>query len=148
MTRSKHFVSASLALWAAASTHAADHTVQMLNTGKDGSMVFEPAFLRVAVGDTVVFTPTQKGAHYSATLLVPDGARPWKGAVDQEHRVKIEKEGLYLYACEPHKMMGMVGVVQAGKAINLAQAKAVATKEQAGFAIGKDRFDKALALVK
>ncbi|MBI1907253.1 MAG: pseudoazurin [Rhodocyclales bacterium] len=130
-----------------ASAHAADHAVKMLNTGKDGSMVFEPAFVKVAVGDTVVFTPADKGAHNSASLLVPDGATAWKGGPDKEVRVKIEKEGVYLYVCEPHKVMGMVGVIQAGKSVNLPDAKAVAAKAQAAFALGKDRFDKALAQV-
>lgn len=136
------------ALMAVTSAHAAEHTVKMLNAGKDGSMVFEPAFVKVAVGDTVVFTPTEKAAHNSASLLVPAGAATWKGGPDQEVRVKIEKEGVYLYVCEPHKMMGMVGVIQAGKPVNLADAKAAAGKEQAAFATGKDRFDKALAQVK
>jgi hypothetical protein len=44
--------------------------------------------------------------------------------------------------------MGMVGVIQAGKPVNLAAARAAATKEQAMFALGNDRFDKALAQVK
>ena len=62
--------------------------------------------------------------------------------------MKIDKEGLYLYVCEPHRTLGMAGVIQAGRPLNLAEAKAVAAKEQAGFAMGKDRFDKALAQVK
>jgi len=127
---------------------AADHVVKMLNAGKDGTMVFEPSFIKVAVGDTVVFAPTEKAAHNSASVLLPEGAKPWKGAADTEIKVKIEKEGVYLYACEPHKVMGMVGVIQAGKPVNLALAKAAAAKEQATFAMGKDRFDKALARVK
>lgn len=122
--------------------------VNMLNTGKDGSMVFEPAFVRVAVGDTVVFKPTQVGGHNSASVHVPPGATPWNGAFDKETRVRIEKDGVYLYACVPHKVMGMVGVIQAGKPVNLAAAREAAKKEAASFAMGKDRFDKALAQVK
>jgi pseudoazurin len=146
--RLRPVLGALLLLAAAASANAADHTVKMLTAGKDGSMVFEPAFVKVAVGDTVVFTPTEKAAHNSASLLVPAGAKTWKGGPDQELKVTIDKEGIYLYACQPHKMMGMVGVIQAGKPDNLAAAKAAAAKEAAGFAMGKDRFDKALALVK
>jgi pseudoazurin len=128
---------------------AADHVVNMLNTGAGGqTMVFEPAFVRVAVGYTVIFKPTQVGAHYAATVLVPDGAKPFRGEVDKEHRVKIEREGLYLYVCEPHKPMGMVGVIQAGKPVNLAKAREVAAREEAGFAMNKDRFTKALAQAK
>lgn len=128
--------------------HAAEHVVKMLNSGKDGAMVFEPSFVKAAVGDTIVFTPTEKAAHNSASLLLPAGAKPWKGAADTEVKVKLEKEGVYLYACEPHKVMGMVGVIQAGKPVNLAEAKVAAAKEQATFAMGKDRFDKALAQAK
>lgn len=141
-------LSALLLLAGTSTVQAADHTVKMLSTGKDGAMVFEPAFVKVAVGDTVVFTPTEKAAHNSASLLVPTGVTGWKSDPDKEFKVKIEKEGVYLYACQPHKMMGMVGVIQAGKPVNLADAKAAAAKEQAAFAMGKDRFDKALAQVK
>lgn len=136
------------AFGALGAAQAAEHTVKMLNSGKDGSMVFEPAFVKVAVGDTVVFAPTEKAAHNSASLLLPAGAASWKGGPDQEVKVKIDKEGVYLYACEPHKLMGMVGVIQAGKPVNLADAKAAASKESAAFVMGKDRFDKALAQVK
>lgn len=135
-------------LFAFGTAIAADHTVNMLTSSKEGTMVFEPAFLKVNVGDTVVFKPAQKGAHNSATLLVPSGGKPWKSGVDAEFKTRIEKEGIYLYACEPHKIMGMVGVIQAGKATNLAEAKKVATSEQARFSMNKDRFDKALAGVK
>ena len=130
------------------SAQAADHTVQMLNTGKDGAMVFEPAFVKVAVGDTVIFKPTQVGAHYSVSILMPKGATAWRGTPDKEHKVVVDKEGVYLYVCEPHKAMGMVGVIQAGKPVNLAEAKTLATKEQATFAMGKTRFDAALAQAK
>ena len=132
----------------AGSVQAADHTVKMLNTGKDGTMVFEPSFVKVAVGDTVIFAPTQVGAHYSVSMLMPAGATPWRGAPDKEFKVKLDKEGVYLYACEPHKVMGMVGVIQVGKPVNLTEAKAVAAKEQAAFAMNKTRFDVALAQVK
>jgi pseudoazurin len=141
-------LAASCLLLGSATVAAADHVVAMLNSGRDGPMVFEPSFVRVAVGDTVIFKPVQPGGHNAMSLLVPDGAQSFNGGIDQETRVKIEREGVYLYACQPHKPMGMVGVIQAGKPVNLAAARAAATKEQAGFALGKDRFDKALAQVK
>jgi pseudoazurin len=127
---------------------AAEHVVKMLNAGKDGAMVFEPSFVKAAVGDTIVFTPAQKGAHNTASLLLPTGAKPWKGAPDTEVKVTLDKEGVYLYVCDPHKTMGMVGVIQVGQPVNLAEAKSVAAKEQAGFVMGKDRFDKALTQAK
>jgi pseudoazurin len=127
---------------------AADHTIKMLNNGASGVMVFEPAFVKVAVGDTVIFEPTQTGSHYSVSATVPEGAASWRGLPDKPLRVKIEKEGIYLYVCEPHLVMGMVGVIQAGKATNLKEATAAGKKAEAGFSMNKDRFSKALALVK
>ena len=141
-------LSACLSLFAASSAFAADIIVKQLNNGKDGAMVFEPAFVKAAVGDTIIFQAAEKGAHQSVSLLVPTGAKAWTGPMDTDFKVKVEKEGVYLYACTPHKAMGMVGVIQVGKPVNLAEAKAAATKEQAGFAMNKTRFDTALAKVK
>lgn len=133
---------------AAAPGHGAEITVEMLNAGKDGPTVSEPSFVKVAVGDTVVFVPTEKGAHYSVSPLQPAGAKPWRGTPGQEFKIRIDREGLYLYACEPHRTRRMVGVIQAGKPVNLAEAKALAAKEQATFALGKTRFDLAFAQVR
>lgn len=147
----KHSVSPlllSLTLLVSAPAHTAEHVVNMLNTGKEGTMVFEPSFVKATVGDTIIFKPTQKGAHNSASLLVPSGAKTWKSSPDAEFKVSVDKEGVYLYACEPHKVMGMVGVIQAGKPVNLEEAKKTAAAEQAKFSLNKDRFDKALANVK
>ena len=125
---------------------AADHTVKMLNKGAEGAMTFEPSYIKVEVGDTVIFTPAEKGLHNSASFLVPEGATTWQGKSDQEVRVKIDKEGVYLYVCEPHRMMAMVGVIQAGKPVNLDKAQEAAKKEN--FMMNKDRLNKALANVK
>ena len=47
---------------------AKEYQVKMLNKAADGSlMVFEPAFLKVAPGDTVKFVATQKG-HNAETI--------------------------------------------------------------------------------
>ena len=47
---------------------AAEYEVKMLNNGTEGMMVFEPAVLKVAVGDTVKFVATDM-AHNSASCL-------------------------------------------------------------------------------
>ena len=47
------------------SSFAADFTVKMLNQGAGGIMVFEPAVLKINVGDTVNFIATD-AAHNSA----------------------------------------------------------------------------------
>ncbi|SPE23005.1 Pseudoazurin (Blue copper protein) [Burkholderiales bacterium] len=128
---------------------AAEVHVKMLTNGPNGTMlVFDPMFVKVNVGDTVTFEPMQKAGHTSISLLVPDGAKPWKAAADTEIKVKIEKAGVYLVECDLHKAMGMVAVVQAGKPGNLADAKKKAAEESAKMLSNKDRYDKLLAMVK
>lgn len=128
---------------------AADVHVKMLTKGSDGqALVFEPLFVKVKVGDTVIYTPVEKAGHTSVSLLVPAGAKPWKAVADTEIKVKIEKQGIYLVECDVHKTLGMVSVIQAGKAVNLEEATKKAAEESAKMAVGKDRYAKALALVK
>ena len=124
-------------------TSAANHEVKMLNSGADGYMVFEPAVLKAAVGDTVTFKATDM-AHNSASIegMIPEGANSWNGAMSQDITVTVNKEGIYVYQCTPHSMMAMVGVIQVGGSrsnIDSIQAKVAAVK--AGFVTNKERLD-------
>src|SRR5215207_9188981 len=96
-------VLASLAI-AACPAVAREHQVKMLNKGADGSlMVFEPAFLKVAPGDTVKFVATQKGHNAESIAgMAPAGAPTFKGKINEEISVKFSKEGVYGYKCLPH----------------------------------------------
>lgn len=136
---------ASFAL-SAAGAAAEDIHVMLLDSAADGPLAFSPAFVKASVGDTLVFAAGSAG-HNSASLLVPNGAAAWRGPFDKEFRVKLEQQGVYLYGCESHKRMGMVGVVQVGNAVNLAEARKKADEESAQFLMNKDRFAKALAQV-
>jgi pseudoazurin len=138
---------AALALLAAGDALAAEHQVQMLNLGKEGPMVFEPAYLKVAVGDTVKFVAKDK-THNAESVSVPAGATPFKGAIDEEIVVKVEREGVYLYQCGPHAVMAMVGVIQTGNPVNLAETQQAATALKARIVINKERVDQLLANVK
>lgn len=99
----------------AAPASAKDYKVKMLNKGAAGAMVFEPAFLKVAPGDTVTFLATDKG-HNAESIrgMMPAGATPFKGKMNQPVTVKFSKAGVYGYKCLPHYAMGMVGVVLVG----------------------------------
>ncbi len=136
-----------LAIGTCFSAMAAEHQIKMLNKSGKDTMVFEPAFLKVAPGDTVKFIPTNP-SHDSASEFIPKGATAWKGANSKEVTVTLTKEGVYIYRCTPHTIMAMVGVIQVGKPTNLAEAKEVAKKMSAKFAINKDRLDNYLAKVK
>ena len=127
--------------------HAADYEVQMLNSGSEGFMVFEPAVLSVEVGDTVTFVATDM-AHNSASIagMIPEGAAAWTGELSKDIAVTFEKPGVYVYQCTPHAMMAMVGVINVGQgAENLAAVKAAAAGKKESFVTNQDRLDNYLA---
>ncbi|MGV3743079.1 MAG: pseudoazurin [Burkholderiaceae bacterium] len=126
---------------------AAEHQVKMLNNGKDGTMVFEPSFLKIEKGDTVKFVKGDP-SHNSASVVVPAGAKQWKGKMDEEITVQPNQEGVYVYVCDPHKMMGMAGVIQVGKATNLEEARKESEALSKTFVMNKDRLSKAFEQVK
>ncbi|MCA0962350.1 pseudoazurin [Salipiger bermudensis] len=96
--------------------HAEIHDVAMLTRGDTGAMVYEPAYLEIAAGDTVRFLPTQRG-HNAASIpeMLPDGAGRFIGKIDEELLVVFEVEGRYGIKCSPHYAMGMVMIVDVGE---------------------------------
>ena len=94
---------------------AADFEVHMLNKGKDGVMVFEPGLTKVAKGDTVTFVPTDK-SHNAETIkdLIPEGAKPFKGKLNEAIKITFDVEGAYAIKCTPHIGMGMVALIVVG----------------------------------
>lgn len=143
----KKFVFAVMLASAPFMAQAAEHQVKMLNNGKDGTMVFEPSFLKIEKGDTVKFIKGDP-SHNSASVIVPAGAKQWKGKMDEEITVQPNQEGVYVYVCDPHKMMGMAGVIQVGKATNLEAAKKESEALSKTFVMNKDRLTKAFEQVK
>ena len=114
-----------LAMALASPAAAKDVQVKMLNKGANGAMVFEPALVKVAPGDTVTFVASDKG-HNAEIIptMMPAGAAPFKGKMNETFTVKFSKPGVYGYKCLPHYGMGMVGAVIVGSsASNVAQAK-------------------------
>ncbi len=120
-----------LALGAAAITFAgvagaADFEIKMLNKGEKGAMVFEPAFVKAAPGDTIHFVAVDKG-HNAESIkgMIPEGAEPFKGKINEEVTVTLNQEGVYGVKCAPHYGMGMVALIQVGNPVNLEEAKGV-----------------------
>ena len=96
---------------------AAEHEVLMLNRDSEGlPMQYEPAFLKIEPGDTVTFIAANPGHNAESILeLMPEGAEPFKGAINEEISVTFDIEGVYGIKCQPHLGMGMVGVIQVGE---------------------------------
>jgi pseudoazurin len=127
-----------VAVAVAGAAGAAEHEVQMLNKGDKGSMVFQPALVRAAPGDTVKFVPTDK-SHSAETIkgMLPDGAAEFKGKVNQELTVTLDKEGVYGVKCPPHYGMGMVALIVVGQPVNAEQAMAVKQTGKAKAVFGE-----------
>jgi pseudoazurin len=126
---------------------AAEHRVNMVDSGPDGIMVFDPSFLKVNKGDTVKFVVKDMG-HNIISHVVPGGAQTWKGTVNQDLTVTLDHEGVYIVECDLHTPLGMVGVIQVGKPVNLDAAKAAAAKMAQGMAMNAERLEQYLARVK
>ena len=123
-----------------------DFEVNMLNQGADGVMVFEPSVLKISVGDTVTFKPTNPG-HNSASIagMIPTGANSWDGGMSQEVKVTFTEEGTYVYQCTPHLMMAMVGVITVGDAsVNLSAIQEAASDKKSEFMMSAQRLDEYL----
>lgn len=123
--------------------------VKMLNDGEmESKMVFAPYFVYVNVGDTITFEPGQVGGgHNAKSLAVPEGAEEFTSNPNASFSYKVEKEGLYLYACEPHKSMGMVGLIQVEKPVNIKDVRKVAAEEEDKLYINKNVYKDLLDLV-
>lgn len=91
--------------------------VRMLNRGENGSMVFEPEYVELAPGDTLQFRVGQR-SHNAASIdtMAPHGAMPFKGQIDEEIAVMLDRPGFYGIKCSPHLGMGMVILVKVGEA--------------------------------
>lgn len=136
-----------MAISIAAPVFAANHTINMLDENSNGEiMLFDPPFLKANVGDTVTFVAKNPG-HNIISRLVPKGASDFKGEVSKNITVNLNKEGIYLYECDLHVKLGMVGLIQVGKPTNLAEAKAKAAELKQKMAMGSERLDEYLAEV-
>lgn len=111
----RRLILTSLLIATATTTYAAEHTVKMLNQNEWGSMAFEPSFLKVEVGDTVTFEPTDPG-HNAATInyMMPWQANRYWGKIGKPITMTITEQGFYGIECAPHITMGMVMIIQAG----------------------------------
>ena len=130
---------------AGSAARAVEIEVKMLNKGSDGAvMVFEPALIKVAPGDTVKFISTDKG-HNAESIkgMMPEGATLFQGKNGENIAVKFDKDGVYGVKCLPHYGMGMVAMVVVGSPTNVDQAKAEphVGKAKQVFATLFDKFE-------
>ena len=130
------------------SVSSQDHVVKMLNAGKEGMMVFEPAVLSIKKGDTVKFVATDV-AHNSSSVegMIPEGAEPWVGPMNQDIEVTLTEEGVYVYQCTPHNMMAMIGVIKVESSSNINSIRAKAESYKKTFLMNQERLDDYLSRI-
>ncbi len=131
-------------LFVPATAFAANVDVQMLNKGDEGTFVFQPDLIKVPVGDTVTFQPTDKGHNVDLVATdAPPNATPFKGTISQPLTETFTVPGVYVVRCDPHYGLGMVAVIVVGNDLsNLDAIKAAKNPQKA-----QDRLNTLLAEV-
>src|SRR5690554_4865456 len=100
----KTIIAASLVALAPVLVSAETHEVKMLNKGEAGAMVFEPRFVSAAVGDTVLFLPTDKGHNAESVKgMIPEGQEGFTGKMNKEVEVEVTTAGVMGVECKPHR---------------------------------------------
>ena len=120
---------------------AADHTIEMLSSSNGEMMVFKPAVLKIAPGDSVTWKATNPG-HNTASIaeMTPDASLEWNGKINEELKITFTKEGVYGYKCTPHYILGMIGIIAVGDNLaNLDASSDFAAAEEKKFATNKER---------
>lgn len=107
-------------------TLSADHEVEMrdFSSGNHSKQnVFESDYIKMEVGEVLEFV-TVNASHNSISELTPNDAAGWQIGFSGG-KVKLQQEGLYIYFCQPHRSLGMWGIVQVGDAsVNKTEALA------------------------
>jgi len=97
-----------------------------------GATNFDPMHIFVKPGDSVKWINMTIHDSVSMEGLIPEGAEHWKGKIGQEIAVTLDKEGVYIYKCNPHYPLGMVGAIIVGEANNMDQLDANAKGREKG----------------
>ena len=86
-------------------------TIQIEFTEDD---TFSKEVVYIDVGDTVEWLPKNEG-HNVEFLRGPNmNSLPESSEVDAFHTITFDTSGVYLYHCEPHGNMGMLGLIIVG----------------------------------
>ena len=103
------------------SIFAQTHIVKMI-TNETGIPIFEPKYLLIQPGDTVVWRNLDSGVSHNIVAEpngIPKGARlfesPLLETTNGEWSHQFGQVGTYHYHCHPHASKGMTGTVVVGR---------------------------------
>jgi pseudoazurin len=128
--------------------NAKEHTVKLLTQGSGGKMmVFEPIFIKIAVGDTINFVPSD-ATHNAESFSVPSEKSSFSTPYGEATKITFSEKGVVLVKCVPHTALGMMGVIQVGDNVDSAKAQADWSKARASVAMNKEAVDEAISKIK
>lgn len=115
MTKSKTLMTGTLAagLMVFNTAMAAEHTVTAQ------ALAFDPVVLKVAPGDTVAWTNMSTHNVHMMDGLIPEGTEAFVTPLGDSVTKTFDKEGIYIYQCDPHIGAGMGGALIVGSPTNL-----------------------------
>ena len=96
---------------------------------------WQPLVTFAQPGDTIKFTNMAGHDTVSMEGMIPEGATPWQSKLGEEaFTITVDKEGAYVYKCNPHITTGMVGIIVVGdrNPANLAELEANAGNVKIG----------------
>lgn len=92
---------------------AEDHTVSATATA------FDPVAVKIAPGDRVKWKNMSGHNVHFEEGNIPEGVESWKSQLGEDASKTFDEEGVYLYKCDPHFAMGMVGAIIVGEPKNM-----------------------------
>ena len=127
--------------------NAKEHTVKLLTQGSNGKMmVFEPMFIKISVGDTINFIPSD-ASHNAQSFSVPTEKSSFETPYGKPTKVTFTEAGAVLVKCLPHFALGMIAVVQVGENIDSSKVNTDWLKTKASVVMNKEAIDEALTKI-
>lgn len=96
---------------------AADHTVTAQG------LKFDPMTIKIEPGDTVYWENMATHNVHMLDGMIPEGTEAFVSAMGENINHTFDKEGIYIYQCDPHISAGMGGAVIVGEPTNLDMIK-------------------------
>jgi len=99
----------------------ADNPAPETHTVTARSTAYDPMVLKIKPGDRVRWINMSGHNNNFEPGNIPEGAEPWRTALGEDVSRTFDVEGIYLYKCDPHFALGMVGAIIVGEPVNLEQ---------------------------
>ncbi|MDZ7737105.1 MAG: plastocyanin/azurin family copper-binding protein [Gammaproteobacteria bacterium] len=85
---------------------------------------FDPIAIKIAPGDSVSWKNMSGHNVHFEEGNIPESAESYVSPLGDNVSRTFDEEGVYLYKCDPHFAMGMVGAIIVGEPVNMADVEA------------------------